>query len=58
MVGASSAINSAEPLLSVHTGNIISRTNIKLEVNSQPTVIPNLPGITPVRGHLHQQGWL
>lgn len=58
VVGASSAINSAEPLLTVYTGNTISRTNIKLEINSQPTVIPNLPGITPVRGHLQQQGWL
>lgn len=49
------APNSMEPLLNIQKVNM--RSNIKFEINGQHT-IPNLPGIIPLQGHLHQQGWL
>lgn len=50
-------ISSMEPLLSVTAGNTNTAANIKFEVNGQRS-IPNLPGVIPLQGHLHQQGWL
>lgn len=50
-------ISSMEPLLCVTAGNINAASNIKFEVNGQRS-IPNLPGVIPLQGHLHQQGWL
>lgn len=49
------APTSMEPLLNLTKGNVNS--NIKFEINGQHT-LPNLPGIIPLQGHLHQQGWL
>lgn len=46
-------ISSTEPLLTVPPPGVQ-----KLDANGQQSRVPNLPGITPLRGHLHQQGWL
>lgn len=51
------APTSMEPLLNLTKGNMKLNTNIKFEINGQQT-LPNLPGIIPLQGHLHQQGWL
>lgn len=48
------APTSMEPLLNISKGGM---TNIKFEINGQQT-LPNLPGIIPLQGHLHQTGWL
>jgi hypothetical protein len=47
------APTSMEPLLNLTKRNV----NIMFEINGQQT-LPNLPGIIPLQGHLHQQGWL
>lgn len=51
------APTSMEPLLNLTKGNVNINSNIKFEINGQQT-LPNLPGIIPLQGHLHQQGWL
>lgn len=51
------APTSMEPLLNLTRGNVNMNTSIKFEINGQQT-LPNLPGIIPLQGHLHQQGWL
>lgn len=48
------APTSMEPLLNISKGGV---SHIKFEINGQQT-LPNLPGIIPLQGHLHQQGWL
>jgi len=50
------APTSMEPLLNLSIKKPIA-ANIKFEVNGQQA-LPNLPGIIPLQGHLHQQGWL
>lgn len=49
------APTSMEPLLNLTKASMSS--TIKFEINGQQT-LPNLPGIIPLQGHLHQQGWL
>jgi hypothetical protein len=51
------APTSMEPLLNLTKANMNINSNIKFEINGQQT-LPNLPGIIPLQGHLHQQGWL
>jgi hypothetical protein len=51
------APTSMEPLLNLTKGAMSINSNIKFEINGQHT-LPNLPGIIPLQGHLHQQGWL
>lgn len=51
------APTSMEPLLNLTKGSLNMNSNIKFEVNGQHT-LPHLPGIIPLQGHLHQQGWL
>jgi len=52
--------SSTEPLLlTVPAHAIIGTIGItKTDSNGQPRQIQNLPNIIPIRGHLHQQGWL
>jgi hypothetical protein len=53
------APTSMEPLLNFAKGSTVVNTNIKFEINGQQmSTLPNLPGIIPLQGHLHQQGWL